>query len=529
MKKLLLILFAVILTVSPFMRGERFVGGDISLLPEYEKAGAVYKDISGNIIPDLLPWLKTQGMNAMRVRLFVNPSQYLKDHPSADKNACQDLEYITPICKRVVDNGMDLMLDFHYSDTWADPAKQWTPTDWQNLTDEQLYQKIYDYTKESLETLKAEGIEPTFIQPGNEISYGMLWGKEGDSEANLKKVFMNNSANWARFGKLLSQAIKACREVCPDAKIVIHTERVAQADVEKYFYDKMKELNVDYDIIGLSYYPYFHGKINVLNSSLTMLEANYPDKEIMIVETGYAYAWEVPGTDKQVDYPYSPAGQNQFASALVNTLESHKTVDGLFWWWLGVAQADVEKYFYDKMKELNVDYDIIGLSYYPYFHGKINVLNSSLTMLEANYPDKEIMIVETGYAYAWEVPGTDKQVDYPYSPAGQNQFASALVNTLESHKTVDGLFWWWLEYNAYSTNLSGWYNAPLFDSRDGKALPALTTICSFADSSAVNEISADTDAENEEWYNLSGVKVSAPSPASAPGIYLSRTRKVIIK
>lgn len=419
MKKLLLILFAVILTVSPFMRGERFVGGDISLLPEYEKAGAVYKDISGNIIPDLLPWLKTQGMNAMRVRLFVNPSQYLKDHPSADKNACQDLEYITPICKRVVDNGMDLMLDFHYSDTWADPAKQWTPTDWQNLTDEQLYQKIYDYTKESLETLKAQGIVPTFIQPGNEISYGMLWGKEGDSEANLKKVFMNNSANWARFGKLLSQAIKACREVCPDAKIVIHTERV--------------------------------------------------------------------------------------------------------------AQADVEKYFYDKMKELNVDYDIIGLSYYPYFHGKINVLNSSLTMLEANYPDKEIMIVETGYAYAWEVPGTDKQVDYPYSAAGQNQFATALVNTLESHKTVDGLFWWWLEYNAYSTNLSGWYNAPLFDSRDGKALPALTTICSFADSSAVNEISADTDAENEEWYNLSGMKVSAPSPASAPGIYLSRTRKVIIK
>ena len=419
MKKLLLILFAVILTVSPFMRGERFVGGDISLLPEYEKAGAVYKDISGTIIPDLLPWLKTQGMNAMRVRLFVNPSQYLKDHPSADKNACQDLEYITPICKRVVDNGMDLMLDFHYSDTWADPAKQWTPTDWQNLTDEQLYQKIYDYTKESLETLKAQGIVPTFIQPGNEISYGMLWGKEGDSEANLKKVFMNNSANWARFGKLLSQAIKACREVCPDAKIVIHTERV--------------------------------------------------------------------------------------------------------------AQADVEKYFYDKMKELNVDYDIIGLSYYPYFHGKINVLNSSLTMLEANYPDKEIMIVETGYAYAWEVPGTDKQVDYPYSAAGQNQFATALVNTLESHKTVDGLFWWWLEYNAYSTNLSGWYNAPLFDSRDGKALPALTTICSFADSSAVNEISADTDAENEEWYNLSGMKVSAPSPASAPGIYLSRTRKVIIK
>lgn len=419
MKKLFLILFAFILCVPLNMSGKRFAGGDISLLPEYEKAGAVYKDINGIIIPDLLPWLKAQGMNAMRVRLFVNPLQYLQNHPSADKNACQDLEYITPICKRIVDNGMDLMLDFHYSDTWADPAKQWTPADWQNLTDEQLYQKIYDYTKESLETLKAQGIVPAFIQPGNEISYGMLWGKEGASEANLKKVFMNNSANWARFGKLLSQAIKACREVCPDAKIVIHTERV--------------------------------------------------------------------------------------------------------------AQADVEKYFYDKMKELNVDYDIIGLSYYPYFHGKMSVLNSSLTMLEANYPDKEIMIVETGYSYAWEVPGTDKQVDYPYTAAGQNQFATQLVSTLESHKSVDGLFWWWLEYNAYSAGLSGWYNAPLFDSRDGKALPALTTICSFADSSAVNEISADTDASPEQWYNINGMKVAAPSPASAPGIYLSRTRKVIVK
>lgn len=419
MKKFYFILILFLASIGLNGNAKRYAGGDISLLPEYEKAGAVYKDINGQIIPDLLPWLKDQGMNAMRVRLFVNPSQYLKDHPKADPNACQDLDYITPICKRIVDNGMDLMLDFHYSDTWADPAKQWIPKDWENLTDEQLYQKIYDYTKESLESLKSQGIVPAFIQPGNEISYGMLWGKEGASESSLKKVFMNNSANWTRFGKLLTQAIKACREVCPDAKIVIHTERV--------------------------------------------------------------------------------------------------------------AQPDVEKYFYDKMKELNIDYDIIGLSYYPYFHGKMSVLDSSLTMLEKNYPDKEIMIVETGYAYAWEVPGTSQKVDYPYTAAGQNQFATALVNTLESHKSVDGLFWWWLEYNAYSAGLSGWYNAPLFDSRDGKALPALTTICSFADSSSVDEIYSDSSANDEQWYNINGLKVTAPAADSAPGIYLSRSRKVIVK
>ena len=159
----------------------------------------------------------------------------------------------------------------------------------------------------------------------------------------------------------------------------------------------------------------------------------------------------------------------------------------------------------------------------------MSVLNSSLTMLEANYPHKEIMIVETGYSYAWEVPGTSQKEDYRYSAALHNEFATALVYTLENLKAVDGLFWWWLEYNAYSAGLSGWYNAPLFDSRDGKALPALTTICSFAASSAVNEISDDTDVSSEEWYNLSGTKVSAPTSSSAPGVYLSRTRKVIVK
>lgn len=423
-------LFTSLLTLFVFcfasVNAQHYVGGDISLLPEYEKAGAVYKDVNGTIIPDLLPWLKNQGMNAMRVRLFVNPKKYQELHKNDtgsdtkyDPNACQDLEYITPICKKIVDNGMDLMLDFHYSDTWADPAKQWTPIDWENLSDEQLYQKIYDYTKETLETLKSQGIVPAFIQPGNEISYGMLWGKLGSSESSLKKVYMNNNANWDRFGKLLSQAIKACREVCPEAKIVIHTERT--------------------------------------------------------------------------------------------------------------AQLDVEKYFYDKMKTMNIDYDIIGLSYYPYFHGKINVLDSSLSMLEANYPEKNIMIVETGYSYAWEVPGTDKPVDYPYSAAGQNQFATALVNTLEKHSSVDGLFWWWMEYNAYSTSLSGWYNAPLFDSRDGKALPALTTICSFAKSSGVTDLPADNSAIPTLWYNLQGQPMAAPDAQSAPGIYISRDKKIIIR
>lgn len=415
MKKYFILLSSICISLSTF--AQHYVGGDISLLPEYEKAGAQYKTHDGTPIHDLLPWLHNEGMNAMRVRLFVNPADHQAKYPSKyDPNACQDLEYITPLCQRIVDDGFDLMLDFHYSDTWADPAKQWTPESWKNLTDEQLYQKIYDYTKECLETLKSAGASPKFIQPGNEISYGMLWGAEDAPASSLKKTFMGSDANWTRFGKLLNQAVKACREVCPDAKIVLHTERVAQVDVLKNFYDRMKELDVDYDIIGLSYYPYFHGDMNVLDKALSDLQSRYPEKNIMIVETGYSYKWKVPGT---------------------------------------------------------------------------------------------------------EYVNTDK---WPYSDAGQERFAKDLVATLEKYENVDGLFWWWMEYNAYETSLSEWYNAPLFDSTTGCATSALKTICSFAKDAAVDAIGND-NINDEVWYNLKGQRITDPN---APGLRISHDKKIFI-
>lgn len=375
----------------------RYVGGDVSLLPTYEAAKAQYKDSQGKPIADVLKFCYDEGMNAMRVRLFVDPSAY----PNNDPNACQDLEYILPLCKRITEQGFDLMLDFHYSDTWADPGAQWTPKAWQGLSDQELYQKIYDYTKETLETLKSNGVVPAFIQPGNEISYGMLWGAEGDS--SLKKVTSGSQANWSRFGKLLNNAISACREVCPDAAIVLHTERVE--------------------------------KVGVLTN------------------------------------------------------------------------------FYKQMKLLDVDYDIIGLSYYPYYHGKMSVLDTALTTLEQDFPDKRIMIVETGYSYKWEVPGTNHEVDYPYSEAGQNAFAQDLVDTLLKHPNCDGLFWWWFEYNAKGTTLQNWYNAPLFDSNTGRVTKAFATICSFGTGHAgVDEITADGAAfpGDDAWYDLQGRKISEP-------------------
>ena len=144
----------------------------------------------------------------MRVRLFVDPS---KDN---DKAVCQDLEYVKTLGKRIKNAGLKLILDFHYSDTWADPGKQWTPDAWKSLTDEQLNTKIYEYTKDCLEQLTAAGATPDFIQTGNEISFGMLWGTKAVADGNNTNRCYTNSpaANWTRFISLLKQAGKACRE-----------------------------------------------------------------------------------------------------------------------------------------------------------------------------------------------------------------------------------------------------------------------------------------------------------------------------
>ena len=303
-----------------------YVGGDISLLPKYEEAGVVYKDKDGQTVGDVLAFFREQGQNAMRVRLFVSPD-------GSDKAVCQDLDYVKALGKRIKDAGLKLMLDFHYSDTWADPSKQWTPAAWQNLTDGQLQDKIYEYTKDCLQQMKAAGAAPDFIQTGNEISYGMLWGKSGTT---ANRCYTNSSAaNWTRFLNLLKRAGQACREECPEAKIIIHSERTPKPDVMTDFFDRMKAGGIDYDIIGLSYYPAYHGSLSTLETALATLERKQYGKDIMVVETGYSYAWALGSTtfDYTKTYPYSEEGQRQFTADLVARLKSHPDVKGLFWWW----------------------------------------------------------------------------------------------------------------------------------------------------------------------------------------------------
>ncbi len=332
MRKLFVILLCTCALTA--MADGKYVGGDISLLPSYTGHGALYYDTDGNLIDAPLTYFKELGMNAMRVRLFVDPSKASSDDKG--QGVCQDLDYVKALGKEIKEAGMALMLDFHYSDSWADPAKQWTPDSWTGLSDDELYTRIYEYTKEALQQMKAAGATPDFIQTGNEISYGMLWGKMSDPANTLKKCYVNSDANWPRFTTLLKKAISACREECPQAKVVIHTERVAQNEVLKSFYDKMSSYGVDYDIIGLSYYPYYHGSLTVLEGALNKMEANFPEKEIMLVETGYYHDWQPNDVtyDLSYTYPISGEGQKAFTEALIAKLNTHEKVTGLFWWFM---------------------------------------------------------------------------------------------------------------------------------------------------------------------------------------------------
>ena len=149
----------------------KYVGGDISLLTKYEERGAIYYNENGARITNMLSYLKSTGMNAMRVRLFVDPS--MADAEDQGEGVCQDLPYVQALGQRIKAAGFDLLLDIHYSDTWTDPGQHSTPSSW--TVTSALADSVYSYTKRVLNAMIAVGATPDFIQVGNEVTYGMLW------------------------------------------------------------------------------------------------------------------------------------------------------------------------------------------------------------------------------------------------------------------------------------------------------------------------------------------------------------------
>lgn len=318
-----------------FSQSKWNMGGDISMLPQYESAGTVYMNSAGGKVVPLTYMKNTAKMNSMRVRLFVNPAT---DDATVQSGVVQDLKYVAALGKRIKDLGLDFLLDFHYSDSWADPSYQTVPKAWykgtlsaSNPTNAALGDTLYNYTRRSLEYLVANGAKPDFVQIGNEISYGMLWRTNND------RCFANSTnGTWLRFTNLLKQASKAVRETVPEAKIVIHIERTKKASDCTAFYNRMRSAGVDYDIIGLSYYPFWHGYISDLSNTLNALEKQFPDKSVQIVETAYYYNWfptgDVTYTNTTDTWAGTARGQKAFIEDLCTELAEHDNVTGLYYW-----------------------------------------------------------------------------------------------------------------------------------------------------------------------------------------------------
>jgi len=331
MRKMILAILMAITAIDASAQVKRYLGADMSLLPSYEARGTVYKDSNGKKV-SLLPYLRQQGWNMVRVRLFVNPDDAPEQHKG--EGVCQDLKYVVSLCRQIKKAGLQVMLDFHYSDTWADPGKQFTPKAWANADARQLADSVYAHTRNSLLALKRAGVSPEMIQVGNEITNGMLWPvgklyKKDDDTSTTED-------RWDILCDFLKAGAKACREVCPKSQIIIHTEKSGDWDVTRNYYQQLRRHDVDYDIIGLSYYPMWQGTIPNLGTNLERLAWLFPEKPVMIVETAAYYSHEndpwAKGDKYSEFYPISIEGQRQFTSELVTELKRHHNVIGLFWW-----------------------------------------------------------------------------------------------------------------------------------------------------------------------------------------------------
>ena len=326
MKTLMIWLAAVVLLASAALADDdmRWLGGDISMLPALQQRGAVYRDSAGRVA-DPYDLFRCQGWNMMRVRLFVDPLNASATH--RDEGVCQDLAYVANLCRTIKQKGFEVMLDFHYSDTWADPGKQFTPLRWQGLDAIALADSIYRYTRHCLATLCQAGAEPTMIQVGNEITNGLCWP--------VGRIDPLGSDNWDVLTRLLAAGCRACREQCPNAQIIIHTEKAGHWPATRSYYRHLAEAALDYDIIGLSYYPMWHGTIPNLGATLDSLAVAFPDKPVMMVEAAYYYLHDGVNRGEE-DFSQCPPGtvegQRQFTTDLVTELLRHPNVTGLFWW-----------------------------------------------------------------------------------------------------------------------------------------------------------------------------------------------------
>jgi arabinogalactan endo-1,4-beta-galactosidase len=301
------------------------VGADLSFLKQAEGQGVVFKD-GGQPRPGLQIF-KDHGYNWIRLRLFHTPA-----------NLPNDLTYTLALAREAKALGFHFLLDLHYSDTWADPGHQIAPKAWAAKSHAELVDAVFTWTRDSIAAFGAAGVPPDMVQIGNEVTAGILWpdGRLPD--------------HWARFAGLLKAGIDGVRAGSAGAampKIMIHIDRGGDVNGTRYFFDRLKRYNVPFDVIGQSYYPWWHGGLDGLRTNLAFMAKRYR-KDIIVVEA--AWNWrpaEYQG--KTPPWPETPEGQRCFLEAVnqaVLSTPGNRGV-GVFWWEPAVTGRLRSRGFFD--------------------------------------------------------------------------------------------------------------------------------------------------------------------------------------
>ena len=328
------------------------VGGDLSMVAAYEQAGDQWLDENGNPIPDLITYVRDKGWNLVRLRLFLDPSQ------DSDPSTLQDYAYTLALARRVKEANMQLMLDFHYSDTWADPSTQRIPAIWTDHSAAALAAQLYRYSHDIVTDMIAHKVVPDYVQLGNEITYGLLWdttdGTYPKSSSQYvaagycptwSATYSDGTTQWRRTASLLNNAAHGVRTAFHEAgldstavQLVVHTEMGSSQRNTDNFYRHLRTAGfTNYDVIGLSYYPFWHGPLTMLTSLLATLAADFPDKPVHIVETAWYNNWYPSDADYTIaqlnsKWTANGAGIGHYLTDLIAAARPYSNLTGIVYW-----------------------------------------------------------------------------------------------------------------------------------------------------------------------------------------------------
>jgi arabinogalactan endo-1,4-beta-galactosidase len=306
-----ILLFSIFIFTNQQSEAQQYaISADLSFLKQAEDNGFVIKE-NGQGKPGLQIF-KDHGYNWIRLRLFHTPTQLPND-----------IEYTIELARQAKEMGYKFLLDYHYSDTWADPGKQFIPKAWEGISQEELVDSVFEYTKQTMIALQKANAYPDMVQVGNEICNGMLWpnGKLPD--------------NWDNFAQLLQAGINGVYASCGNnqcPKIMIHIAKGGDKKFTKYYFDKIRDYGIEYDVIGQSYYPWWHGNLLQLRECLNFSAETYK-KDIIIVEAAYNFAPK-EYVNKLAPYPETPEGQKEFleeVNKIVLAVPGNLGC-GVFWW-----------------------------------------------------------------------------------------------------------------------------------------------------------------------------------------------------